>query len=350
MDGGGSSVPRTLTTEGIVPGISALYQIIRENTHLQRLLRMSRDEYAESELESESDEDMSTHRSERDLTELKCSLQDMLSVFDPALPRDYGRAFVDRVPPGPTYFAGDLAATVFSIALYDNAFYNSLRDVLTPGLCAARYFEKQRDRAHGAMAELDVSAREEAPAVTDVPTCARKLRLIVEEVRRDRQSRAPLSATVASHAAGVLVGMLGRVVCDSNRDVYEDSTWKRGVSDNEDERDRNLYLQLIGDPPRYSRAPDWMTNDFVIGPLSDFPISDWSRFLDRLTTILDQIRGYGIPRSAGYLERYVRHFDGLLADSAVPETVIDIYEPSSSAARRRPQIVDERGRQRRRIN
>lgn len=311
---------------------------------------MSRDEHAEPESEPESDDDMNTQHSERDLTELKRSLQDMLSVFDPALPREYGRAFVDRVPPGPSYFAGNLAATIFSIALYDDAFYNSLRDVLTPGLCAARYFEKQRDRAHEAMAELDVSAREETPAVTAVPTCARKLRLIVEEVRHNRQSRAPLSATVASHAAGVLVGILGRVVCDSNRDVYEDSTWERGVSDDEDERDRNLYLQLIGDPPKYSRAPDWMTNDFVIGPLSDFPISDWTRFVDRLTTILDQIREYEMPRSAGYLERYIRHFEGLLADSAVPGSAIDIYEPSSSAARRRPQMMDERESQRRRID
>lgn len=243
-----------------------------------------------------------------------------------------------------------MAATVFSIALYDDALYNSLRDVLTPGLCAALYFEKQRNRAHDAIAELDSSGREEPPAVMNVPTCARKLRLIVEEVRHNRQSRAPLSATVASHAAGVLVGILGRVVCDSNRDVYEAVTWKRDVSDDEDERDRNLYLQLIGDPPRYSRAPNWLTNDFVIGPLSDFPMSDWTRFLDRLTTIHDQIRGYEMPRSAGYLERYIRHFDGLLADSAVPASSIDIYEPSSSAARRRPQNMDERGSQRRRIN
>lgn len=96
--GWNSSVRRTLTTEGIVSGISALYRTIREDANLQRLLRVSRDEYAESESESESDEEMNTHRSERDLTELKRSLQDMLSVFDPALPREYGRAFVDRVP------------------------------------------------------------------------------------------------------------------------------------------------------------------------------------------------------------------------------------------------------------
>lgn len=334
MGGGSPSVPRTLTAEGMVSEISALYRVIREDTNLQRLLRLTRDEYAESESESDSDEDMNTRRSERNLTQLKYSLQDMLSVFDPALPQEYGRAFVDRVPPGPTYFPGNLAATIFSIALYDDSFYNCLRDVLPPGLCAARYFEKQRDRAHEAMADLSVHAREGRPAVTDVPTCARNLRLIVEEVRHDRQSRAPLSATVASHAAGVLVGILGRVVNDSNRD----------------ENDRSLYLQLIGDPPRYSSAqPDWMTNDFVVAPLNEFPISEWSQFLDRLTTILEQIRGHEVSRPVGYLERYIRHFNSLLADSAVPGSAIDIYEPSSSAAGRRPQIVDERGSRRRRI-
>ena len=329
-----------------------MYRSIREDSHLQQLLRMGRGEEAESSTDPDSDVEMPTQRSPHDLLALKYGLQDMLSVFDSALPRDYGRAFVDRVPPKPTYFKGNLAATIFSIAYHDDDFYNCLREVLTPSICAARYFEKQSDRARKAMADLDDYASEGAPPDMDVPTCARKLRSIVEQVRHERHHRAPLSAAVSSQAARVLVDILD-LVCNRNRDVYENTTWDRGIDKNdEDDEDRNLYLQLIGDPPEYDEesVPDWVTNDFVIAPLSNLPISERNVFLERLTSIFEKIQGFEVSRPTDYLGRYIRQFESLLADSSIPESAIDFYEPNPSAAQRRPQAEGERESQRRRFD
>lgn len=293
----------------------------------------------------------------RNLNSRQEIVKDILSVFDPkALPEDYGQNFLEvevhARASKKLYVPGNLAATIYEIAIRDEAFYRRLRKVVTRDICATSYFSKQRLRAGEVMLSLDrfvMSGPSESPEVkdVDVPECARSLRLIVHQICTDRDARASkgsLGVVTSMNAAEILVDILAEVVCNRDKDVYEGG-WER--DDNEPRRNRNLYLYLIGDPPiSNASAPFGMGDDFIIDRIRGFPAMEWSHLLERLTTILDHILENSTDEDEVAVrgsKSYARKLDSILS-----EYTEEVFEPSTSSVLRRGPMTSPPASQRRR--
>lgn len=339
-----------------MPDISELYNRIGERIESlpQQLNRLTGDATDSSSENSSTEE---SHVS-RDLNSRQEIVKDILSVFDPkALPGDYGRNFQKdeiraRVSEN-LYVPGNLAATIYEIAIRDEAFYRRLRKVVTRDICATSYFSKQQLRARAVMSRLDrfvKSGPSENPKVkdVDVPECAKSIQLIIHQICTDRDARAskgPLEAVTSMNAAEILVDILAEVVCNRDKDVYEG---ERERDDNEPRRNRNLYLYLIGDPPISNvSAPFGMGDDFIIDRLRSFPAMEWSHLLERLTTILDHIVEKSTSEdeaAARGSKAYARKLESILR-----EYTEEVFEPSTSSGLRRRPTTSPPARQRRRF-
>ena len=347
--------PTTLGTQVISRGdvlarISALYGLIdAQLSSLPASLSATRDEIA-----SDTDDATEAIGSPTLSDSRKEQVRDMLSVFDTAaLPEEYN--------PGNTsiaagnerrnlYVPDNLAATIYQLAVRDEKVFESLRRVITHDVCANAHFSKQRNRAREAFARLD-SYIENGPAEAaqtddhDIPRCARMLRIVVEqicEVRDSRSSSGPLSAPVKRKVAEILVEIL-QEVCNRNEDVYYRIGWERVMVDGEPDRNRNLYAYLIDDPPRSSpTTPNWMKETFVIDRLRQMPADDWRHLIERLTSIVDQMR-----------ERMEDEEDPPLAytklERMIQDYTAEAFEPSSSSVQRRPTLGSQRQSRRRRF-
>lgn len=338
-----------------MPDISELYNRIGERIKSlpQQLNRFTGDATDSSSESSAIEESYVT----RDLHSRQEIVKEILSVFDlKALPGDYGRNFQkDEVCARASeklYIPGNLAATIYEIAIRDDSFYRRLRKVVTRDICAKSYFSKQHLRAREVMSRLDrfvESGPSECPDVKDidVPECAREIQLIVQQICNDRDTRAskaPLEALTSMNAAEILVDILAEVVCNRDKDVYE-GEWER--DDNEPRRNRNLYLYLIGDPPiSNASAPFGMGDDFIIDRIRSFPAMEWSHLLERLTTILDYILEKSTNENevaARGSKSYARKLDSILR-----EYTEEVFEPSTSSGLRRRPTMSPPTRQRRR--
>ena len=334
----------TVTQGEVVNQLSELYNLIGERFGcLQDLLNGTRGD------EADSDSDQSE-------TEEHYTSSDMLSVFDrKALPSEYRVDFPTNAPGSATrpdlYVPGSLAATIYAVAVQDDTFFRHLRKVITPDVCAESYFRKQGIKVHELLAQLDPSAtldsvRSDGASNIDVPLCAQRLRFIVDQIFRNRDGRlaqGPLGFKVISGAAEILVNILYEVVCNRNNDI-SGRVLQEHV-DEDDERDRNLFMYLIGNPPQFDNtAPLAMTEDFIIDRLRDFPPTEWSHLFERLTTILDSIHEHspGEERAIAYaakLENMLREY-----------TTIAFEPSSSSVQQRRPTVSSPRESQRRRFD
>lgn len=331
--------------------LSELYKHIGQRVQfLPDLLNRTRGDEAESDSENETEKISASSKSHT----RKEIVRDILSVFDPsALPSEYGVDFSDHTPASTSanelFVQESLAATIYGIAIRDDVFFRRLSKVVTRDVRAGTYFRKQWVKAKELMAQLDrfaelgpsrlVEARD-----VNVLMCARDLRLIVHQICENRDRRTadgPLGSEVISKAAEFLVDILYEVVCNHNRDIFGQTPQE--LSEDQG-RDRNLFTYLIGNPPQLdSSAPVAMVDDFVIDCLRDFPATEWSHLLERLTTIMDFIHEH-TPRQ----ERAIAFAAKL--ENMLGEYTTNFYEPSSSAAqRRRPTVTSSRESQRRRF-
>ncbi|KAL8952299.1 MAG: hypothetical protein Q9222_001788 [Ikaeria aurantiellina] len=335
---------------GIISQISELYtRISSQLTTLPTTLNAAHDEVV-----SDTDDPTEVPRSPASTNTRPEQVRDMLSVFDLiALPEDYGRNF-DSSPTSDAsnklYVPSNLPATIYRLAVQDEGVFRKLRRVISHDICATASFSKSRAKAREAFAALDVFL-ETGPSegqqrnTQDIPRCARVLRNIVHQIcgaRDVRTSSGPLSASVVTKVAEILVEIL-QEVCNRNEDVYYRISWERETSDNEPARDRNLYSYLIGHPPRFSSsAPSWMRETFVIDRLRQLPTNEWRHLIERLTSILDQMREHlseedDPPLAYTKLERMIQEY------------TTEAFEPSSSSVQRRPTLGDQRESQRRRF-
>ena len=331
--------------------MSELYELIGDRVQsLPEQLNLTRS----NDADYDSDGSISPESSLPEGDARKDSVKEMLSVFDEAaLPQEYGRGFRDVsaiASPEDLFVPGNLGATIYGLAVRDESIYRRLTKVITPDRCASRYYAKQRARAQETMRSLDRYVRD-GPSLTpatrdmDIPECARIFRIIVHEICQDRDSRTakqPLSAAVVTEVAQILVEILQQV-CNRDFDVYEDITWPRVGAEQEPERNRNLYMYLIGDPPRNPSAPAWMNDDFVIDQLRNFPTNEWRHLVEPLMSIQEDIyeraTEYGLP-SVAYAEKL---------GTMLQEYTDEAEEPSTSSVQRRPTLESPRERQRRRM-
>ncbi|KAL8807491.1 MAG: hypothetical protein Q9182_000656 [Xanthomendoza sp. 2 TL-2023] len=345
-----ASEAQAVNRGGVVNQISALYGLIGSQlSSLPACLSATHDEVGSDMEELAEIINSPTFPSSR-----AEQMRDMLSVFDPTiLPEDYGRDF-GAIPTSSgrpnLYVPNNLAATIFQLGVHDESVFECLRKVITHDICASVQLSKQRARAREAFAELD-SYIENGPLDgpqddgQDVPRCANMLRFLVDQICQIRNSRSfsgPLSAGVKRRVAEVLVEIL-QEVCNRNEDVYYRIDWERDVADDEPDRNRNLYAYVIDDPPRLGpSAPNWMKETFIVDRLRQMPADEWRHLIERLTSIVDQIREFlpdedDPPLAYTKLERMIQDYTA------------EAFEPSSSSVQRRPTLSYQRESQRRRF-
>ena len=335
----------------VVAQISELYELIGDRLQsLPERLNLTRS----NDADYDSDDSIGLESSLPEGDARKESVKEMLSVFDEAaLPQECGRGFRDAPATALSedlFVPGNLSATIYRMAVRDETFYRRFTKVVTPDRCASRYYSKQRLKAQEVMRSLDRYVRD-GPSLTpvardmDIPECARMFRIIVHQICHDRDLRTanqPLSAAVVTEVAQILVEILQQV-CNRDFDIYENITWPRAGAEEEPERNRNLYMYLIGDPPRDPSTPVWMNDDFVVDQLRNFPTNEWRHLVEPLTTIQEAIyeraTEYRLP-SIAYAEKL---------ETMLQEYTDDAEEPSTSSVQRRPTLESPRERQRRRM-
>ena len=332
--------PRDISDGAMITDeISELYNLIGENmVNLPKELNTTRgsepssdtDEDAEEEEEEEEEYDVEKEEepSISPEAEVRASLSiDMLSIFDSEkLPDEYASelpevsvdaAFEDILIPG------NLAATIYGLAVREEAFYMHLRKLINGNICAEHYLRKQRRRVQWAISKLDQPSDD--PSIK-VHVCGETLRQIVREVSLDREARTlkgPLGLRTLATAAQFLVYIL-ESVCEHNKNINPSPG-----------ADANLYTYLISDPSPSEEG------DFVIDQLRKLPQNEWRHLLERLTEVAEYVRNNaseGRYRSVRYAEK----IEGMVRDYTS-----SVFEPSSSSHQRPISNYDRESQRRR---
>lgn len=318
----------------VVDEISELYDLMGDNmVDLRKKLNTTRGSEPSSDTDEDVDEEDEEEASISSEAEVRASLSiDMLSIFDSEkLPDEFASglpevsvdaAFEDVLIPG------NLAATIYGLAVREEAFCMHLRKLINGDVCAGHYLSKQHRRAEWALSKLD---QQSAVPWIKVLECGNTLREIVREVCLDREARTlkrPLGLQTRNRAAELLVRIL-EDVCKHNKDIIPSP----GL-DVSPGYDTNLYTYLIGNPSPSEGG------DFVIDQLRKFPQNEWRHLLEHLTTIATYVRDNASEQHFRSV-RYAAKIDAMVNDYTS-----SAFEPSSSS-HRRPTSSRDRESQRR---
>lgn len=176
---------------------------------------------------------------------------------------------------------GDLEATISKMLILDDKLLDQFQYIISRDERASDLFIKMELRAKKVCDRLD-SFCDVGPisghSQHDLIWCATMLCNIVTSISHNVTERQPLSSKSREAAAKALVRILSMVV-DRNCDIYQNSNIASKRPHNESQRDRNLYLRLIGDP---QSSP--MGGNFILGALQDLP--EAVRYVDELDIIL----------------------------------------------------------------
>ncbi|KAI4161869.1 MAG: hypothetical protein LQ342_004560 [Letrouitia transgressa] len=346
LQGARRTALRSESRDDIVNNISGLYELI--GGQMPSLLARLNSTHDEDESDTdESNED--SNSSDNGTGERSYLIRDILSVFDGhVLSQEFGRDFSEFSTMGALqelYVPGNLAATIYRLAARDEHFYKRLRKTVTHDTCATVNFTKQGTRAREALRRFDHFVQHGPSEGSrgnslDVPGCARVLRFTVDRIFQDLESRAqtgPLGSAVYSQVAEILVDIL-HDVCNRNKDVYDGIGWPSEAANIESVRERNLYVYLVGDPPRFGLStPSWMKDSFVVDRLHQIPANEWKHLFERLANVLEQMHE-NMPDKEHPPLAYTK-----LAE-IMQDYTSEAFEPSSSSVQRRPS--NERGRKR----
>lgn len=321
-----SSVPRhdthVVTPPNVVSGISNLYDKIGErHDSLTRELNNSQFEFTATESDDSASE---TSFQADDYGASDYVVQDILSVLDPdLLPNGYGPDFLKDIPNNSgslrgLVVPGNMPATIFALARYDEEFRRRLCAVMDKDFCATKILEKIETKLRESFGRLDRYVTN-GPITKHgiVNESAEDIRELVSLIKKYVKSRSPLSPQVRAKGAEIAVNLLSDI-CDRNVDIYGQITWTRDAGDPESEDDRNLYINLIG---RRSSNDDSDDDDYdndsdserfedylIIDTLAEFSPQDWVNLLDRLDTILVQLRSNQAPSA------YINRLQGMVDD------------------------------------
>ena len=345
-----SSSTQAINRSNVIARLSTLYGPI--GSHLSTLPALLNS--APDETESDSDGATESSYTASNSSGRRDQVRDMLSAFDErTLFQDYGQDLPDTPAEGrlqDAYVPNNLAATVYQMAVLDESMFRRFRKVVTQDVCATSDFSKQRARARSIFAKLDDyienGTSDEPQENFDVPRCARMLRFAVNQICQARDYRlsiAPLGPGVVTKVAETLVEIL-QDVCNRDNDVYYRIDWEREAPDDEPDRDRNLYAYLISEVPRFGAStPAWMNDTFIIDRLQQLPAMEWRHLIERLTSILDQMRDRMLDEDESPPPAYTK------LERMIQEYTAEAFEPSSSSVQRRPTVGSQRESQRRRL-
>lgn len=216
-------------------------------------------------------------------------VRDIMSAFNECIfPEEFRPDLVEttRQPrtPEQCVVQGDFEATMFRLSVHDDNVYTSLRKAMPTGACAAIYFDKAERRSRKIFAAFDLY-RETGKPQMEVEDVAELLRRLVEQIRVNIFLRIPYGL---KGAAGALVALL-QEICNRNIDAFEGNRWGRVPRrDGEDEDDRNLYEQLIGQPG--------FQGYFILDVLADLPSDLLRHYVSNLNEILNKLQINRAPR------------------------------------------------------
>lgn len=230
-------------------------------------------------------------------------VRDVLSAFSTkVLPEDFRQDLAETTTQTRAaeqcVVQGDLEATIFRLAVHDDAVFGSLCKAMPAGACAAIYFDKIQEQIRRLFVDFDrYCATGDLPAgsgspsggIVEVDRVVEQLRRLVARIHANILTRAPHGT---EGAAKVLVSIL-ESIASRNRDALEGNSWNRTSFSNEDEDQRNLHHLLIG--------PDDMDLDpeeelFVLSALEALPSSDLIQFIPKLREAQRKIEVSRAPR------------------------------------------------------
>ncbi|KAJ5496583.1 hypothetical protein N7463_008570 [Penicillium fimorum] len=247
-------------------------------------------------------------------------VRDIFSAFSKrTLPEDARRDFTETIEQARTaeqcVVQGDFEATMFRLAVHDDAVFNSLCKAMPAGACAAIYFDKVQEQSRRLLNNFDrYCTTGELPADPVSPGLGIEVTEIVTQLQRFVSQIAVNIAARAPHgsegAAEALVSLLESVVA-RNHDPLEGNPLGRQSFHGEDEDQRNLYHLLIGSVETDSETD---ARHFVLNALDTLPPVDLHQCANRLRDILRKIEVNRAPK------QYLLHLASLIriADSAAP--------------------------------
>ncbi|KAJ5180535.1 hypothetical protein N7492_003745 [Penicillium capsulatum] len=247
-------------------------------------------------------------------------VRDVLSAFSTeVLPEDFRQDLAETTTQTRAaeqcVVQGDLEATIFRLAVHDDAVFGSLCKAMPAGACAAIYFDKMHEQTRRLLVDFDrYCATGESPVDANSPGAesvgieqvVERLRLSVARIHANILTRAPHGTEGAAKA---LVSIL-ESVASRNRDALGGNNWNRASFHNEDEDQRNLHHLLIGSDDMNLGPEDDL---FVLSALEALPSSDLIQFIPKLREAQAKIEVSRAPRM--YLLRLGRLVRG--AETAV---------------------------------
>ena len=255
-------------------------------------------------------------------------IQDMLAVFTAdRVWDDFDDEFFSSVPEAESLHfqelvvPGNLATTVFALARHDPTFRDRLRNAVTKEMCAHDFLRKLEAKRQNIFKRFDdYESRGPRLEIGFVNACGSRLHRIISKLSSYKYgARAPLSHDFDVESARLALRMLDDL-CERNRDIYSDSEWQTTEDDPEEDRDCNLFANLISDPP-----PGRRDNLFVLDLFTeDIPQTAWTSLLNELERLLRKLRDQKAPA------RYLNKLQDLANQSQASEHLFDEAEEQQS--------------------
>ena len=274
-----------------------------------------------------------------DRSETIQDVQDMLAIFDlKSLPDEYGDEMLEEIPRNAKSYRdliipGNMPVTMFGLVLRNRELRECFQKIFTKEFCAMQTYSKFERRTAEVFERLDYYT-EIGPRFSPriVARCAIRLRQIVQQIVQYNNDRAPLKTGTMSRAAEILLKMLIGI-CNRDDDIYENISWEKSEPDPVDERDRNLYYNLIGNPASTGQLPN-EEQFFFIDAFGTFPPSERKHLIGRLQETLETIKDNGAP------DLFIQRFEELIEESQeqLDPTVVQPKRnpsPGESASQRR---------------
>lgn len=271
-------------------------------------------------------------------------VRDIMSAFSTTtLPEDFRLDLVEEGvasrTPEQCVVQGDFEATMFRLAVHNDAVYTSLCKAMPPGACAAIYFDKVQEKTRKALADFDrYCLTGQAPPVSEGGTTAVQVDTVVNTLQHNISritthvlARAPYGT---EGAAKTLITLL-EDVCNRDKDALDGNRWNRASFHGEDDDQRNLYHLLIGS------QTDETGEFFVLDALDHIPAPDLSQFAGRLEAVLQRNEVNRGPKG------YIRKLSALvrIAESAM---LGGGASSASASAQKRPATAATGGNSKRR--
>lgn len=226
------------------------------------------------------------------------TVRDIMSAFSTVtLPEDFRLDLVEDPSqsrtPEQCVVQGDFEATMFRLAVHNDAVCTSLCKAMPPGACAAIYFDKVQEKTRKLLADFDrycftgqAPDGTTASTVVDISTVVHELQRNVDRIQANIIARAPHGT---EGAAKTLVTLL-EDICNRDKDALDGNRWGRTTFQGEDEDQRNLYHQLIG-------KADETHEHFVLDALEHIPAADLHQFAAKMGAILHRNEVNRAPRN-----------------------------------------------------